>query len=152
MTTQISLRAYAKHLKVDEGAIRKAISTNKIVKGVSYKTQYRMGKEVLIPVIVKEIADREYGYKHLPADELELSAVNSADNQQKAHNAYWVPASVNTETGLSGIDLLMWLALRPGMSGREVNRVYKLVSTAIDQEKLKLMQAINGQLKNSEVK
>jgi phage terminase Nu1 subunit (DNA packaging protein) len=57
----ISIREYADHLKVDEKAVRKAIDTGKIKAGVKMITKTIKGKKVQVPVIIKAIADKEYG-------------------------------------------------------------------------------------------
>lgn len=148
----MSIRSYADYRGFSDGAIRKAIKTGKISKGLSYIPTASSGYEKTKPIIIKEIADKEYHPESAPQPEnnsgdTEISSINAA-----APNAYWVPAKIDISNGLSGIDLLMWLALRPGMNGREINRIYKLVSAAVDQEKLKLLHSINEQIRNSEVK
>lgn len=60
----ISLRKYAKTLGITDKSIRNAIASNKIKKGVTYITGIRYGADVLIPRIIKSIADKEYGFIH----------------------------------------------------------------------------------------
>jgi hypothetical protein len=57
----ISIREYADHLRVDEKAIRQAIKSGKIKAGVKMITKTIRGKKEQVPVIIKSIADQEYG-------------------------------------------------------------------------------------------
>lgn len=152
MRTEMSIRGYATYRGYSDAAIRKAIKAGKILKGVFYVPVASSGFQKTNPKIIKEIADKEYHPESAPQPESNYNGDDINSSNTGIQTAYWVPAQIDTSKGLSGIDLLMWLALRPGMNGREINRIYKLVSAAVDQEKLKLLHSLNKQIKDSEVK
>jgi uncharacterized sporulation protein YeaH/YhbH (DUF444 family) len=65
--SKISIRAYAKHLGIDDKTVRKAIAKGQLKKGVSYVIKMQAGKEIEVPEIDIKIADKEWGDIHKTA-------------------------------------------------------------------------------------
>lgn len=60
----ISIRAYAKLLGISDRTVRLAIQNGTLKKGVVYFPQMQAGKEITVPSINVEIADKEWGNVH----------------------------------------------------------------------------------------
>jgi len=154
--TKISVRAYAESLRISDKTVRNAIADGKIKKGVSYKIQMRNGQEVDVPEILKEIADKEWGFiyqtdKVKPGQNsvkiIEKQAVSKQPNETKVQSDDLpVDGDFNDEIDS---ELISTLSITKNMSFREATRRREVIAAALD--KLKLQELESTLVKKSEV-
>lgn len=131
---QISIRAYARQLKIDEKAVRKAIDEGKIKRGFVKKT----GK------ILASVADKEWGFVHkTPKPQRGLSKAKVAeklkDNNDKP-NSPDQPESQDED--FSYTDLLKLVKISPTLQYSEAIRRKEILAIAMDKMKIEEMQGL----------
>lgn len=145
----ISIREYADHLKVDEKAVRKAIDTGKIKAGVKYITKTIKGKKHQVPVIIKAVADKEYGQlKEVKKPQAGVSKARVAKQleqhqqpgevkkgKQKGKSSS-VPEGGDDLKGMSYEELLQKIRLNDKMPYAETIRVNEVLDAALNKIKL----------------
>lgn len=157
--TKISVRAYADSLKISDKTVRNAIADHKIKKGVAYKLQMRKGKQVEVPEIIKEIADKEWGFQY-ETDQVRpgQNSVRVIEKQKDAtppkQREYEPDADgelpeedeVNDNTEA---ELISTLRITKHLSFRETTRRRELIAAATD--KIKLQELEGTLVRKSEV-
>ena len=150
----ISVRAYAATLGIDDKTIRKAIASGKIKKGVSYITVTRKGIEVQVPEINKIIADKEFGNLHKsdkvkPGQKIEKLFKKSEDKKKSKKSAPAIDDSGLEEDDLEDEeDLLSTMTISKKMGYAEAARRRELIGLAMDKKKL---QELEGMLVRKDV-
>lgn len=156
--TKISVRAYADTLKISDKTVRNAIGDGKIKKGVAYKIQFRNGKQVEVPEIIKEIADKEWGFIYQtdqvrPGQNsvkvIEQAPAKHAD-QPKSNEAAGseLPGDGEFHDEIDS-ELISTLSITKNMSFREATRRREVIAAALD--KLKLQELEGTLVRKSEV-
>lgn len=154
--TKISVRAYADHLKISDKTVRNAIADKKIVKGVSYKMQLRKGEHVEVPEIIKEIADREWGFIY-QTDQVRPGQ-NSVKVIEQQPIANQTKSILSTGSNLPDegdfkdeidSELISSLSITTNMSFREAARRREILAAATD--KIKLQELEGTLVRKSEV-
>ena len=146
---RISIRAYAKQLKVDEAAVRSAIDTGKIKKGVVYVNRTVKGKKKKTPLIIATIANNEWGFKHhtpkaqrgLSKKKVAEKLSNDNSHQNKKENNNSEDDSDNDdEENLSYTELLKKINIHPELGYSEVLRRREIIGAAADKMKIEELQ------------
>lgn len=154
--TKISIRAYADHLKISDKTVRNAIADKKLVKGVSYKMQWRNGKQVEVPEIIKEIADKEWGFIYqtdqVRPGQNSVKVIEQKPVEKQAHQPIIFGSDIPDDGEFKDeIDneLISTLSITKHMSFREATRRREVIAAALD--KLKLQELEGTLVRKSEV-
>jgi galactitol-specific phosphotransferase system IIB component len=150
--TKLSIRAYAKYLGISDASIRKAIKNNKIKKGISYKTQMQHGKEIEVPEISKEIADKEYGFLHLNdkvkpgQNKVKKNALPTVEKNisNKKISTQVEPENVSESENLSEEDeqLISSMGVANTLSYQETTRRREIIGLVMDKKKLQELEGV----------
>lgn len=145
----ISVRQYAKTTGVDEAAIRRAIAEGKIKKGVRYIDKNVGGKEKKVPVIIPDIADKEYGdLKKVKKPQRGVSKariakeIDSDNTISKAREAGDDLPGENELPDLSFQELLKRINIHDQLPYSEIIRRRELLGAAQDKMKLQQMEGL----------
>lgn len=123
---KISIRAYAKKLKVDEAAVRGAIEAGKIKSGVVYIMRMVKGKKKKTPMIIESIATKEWGFVHeQPKAQRGISRSRVADKldaDKNQGNNSGLPGDLNSseEKDYSYSELIKKIIISPKLPYKDV--------------------------------
>ncbi len=141
---KISIREFAKRIHVSDGAVRKAIETGKIKKGVVYDIKIAKGKEVRVPSIIFSVAYQEYGViATAPKAGHGISKQRVADKLDKANTSNGATGDDDTDDeenegfeDLSYEDLIKKLKINASLPYKEALRKNEILRIAENKMKL----------------
>lgn len=155
----ISVRAYAEHLKVSDKTVRNAIADGKLKKGVLYRTQIRKGQQIEVPEINKDIADKEWGFLHQTGkqkpgqskNKINDDAATKITDKPEKHSAD-LGADLPENDDLDGLTedgLVSTLKVRKSTTFKEAVRLREVFAAQLD--KLKLQELEGTLVKKADV-
>jgi len=151
----ISIRKYADKLGISDRAVRKAIETGKIVKGVFYKQVLIKDKPVMVPEINEEMANDEWGYIHTLGkvrpgqDKLKVAEKSNGIFEMDQKNLSTQPleevntnnAPVDTEE-IEETELLTQLKITKDTSYQEASKIREIMGAILDKMKVQEQKRI----------